>query len=212
MAMARLQQVPCCAFDELHAIAVDVGHLRLDAAGRLAAGPRGLTECSGANLLAKGGEKAARVTYQDRVSGCGADLVACRAHGMAGSTSNGGASTLAGVSGEPASGWQLKVHATWPSLRQWHWPQPTMEEAVAELTAFAPTILVSDVHMPNLDVGILCRRFRELSQGRAIRIVLISSMTGDELKARLEEIKPDAFVPKMAGAVTVADRVAQLWP
>jgi CheY-like chemotaxis protein len=88
----------------------------------------------------------------------------------------------------------------------------TMEDALDALTSFAPTTLVSDVHMPNLDVGILCRKFRELSQGRAIRIVLISSMAGDEVKARLEEIKPDAFVPKTAGAATVADRVAELWP
>jgi CheY-like chemotaxis protein len=87
----------------------------------------------------------------------------------------------------------------------------TMEEALAALGSFAPTILVSDVHMPNLDVGILCRTFRELSQGRPIRVVLVSATTGDELDGRLDEVKPDAFVSKMSGTATVVARVLQMW-
>lgn len=87
----------------------------------------------------------------------------------------------------------------------------TMEEALAELSAFAPTILVSDVHMPNLDVGVLCRTFRELSKDRQTRIVLVSSTVGDELQSRLDEVKPDAFVSKMAGTATVSARVMEIW-
>jgi CheY-like chemotaxis protein len=87
----------------------------------------------------------------------------------------------------------------------------TMEEALAALGSFNPTILVSDVHMPCLDVGILCRTFRELSQGRPIRVVLVSATTGDELEGRLEEVKPDAFVSKMSGTATVVARVLEMW-
>jgi CheY-like chemotaxis protein len=87
----------------------------------------------------------------------------------------------------------------------------TMEEALSELRAFAPTMLVSDVHMPNLDVTVLCRTFRELSQGKPIRIVLVSATTGPELQARLDEIKPDAFVSKMTGTAPVMSRVLALW-
>jgi len=86
-----------------------------------------------------------------------------------------------------------------------------MEEALAELASFAPTILVSDVHMPQLDVAVLCRTFRELSQGRPIRIVLVSATTGDELQARLDEVKPDAFVSKMSGTAAVVTSVLELW-
>lgn len=86
----------------------------------------------------------------------------------------------------------------------------TMEEALAELASFGPTILVSDVHMPNLDVGVLCRTFREISVGRPIRILLVSAMTGDELEGRLREVKPDAFVSKMSGANTVVERVLEM--
>ncbi len=87
----------------------------------------------------------------------------------------------------------------------------TMGVALAELCAFAPTILVSDVHMPNLDVGVLCRTFRELAKDRPIRVVLVSSTVGDELQSRLDEVKPDAFVSKMAGTATVAARVIEIW-
>jgi len=87
----------------------------------------------------------------------------------------------------------------------------TMEEALAELSSFAPTILVSDVHMPNLDVGILCRNFRVLSEGRPTRVVLVSATTGEELQGRLDEVKPDAFVSKMSGTATVIARVIEIW-
>ena len=87
----------------------------------------------------------------------------------------------------------------------------TMEEALAEMASFAPTLLVSDVHMPNLDVGVLCRTFRELAQGRPCRVVLVSATTGDELDSRLQEVKPDAFVSKMSGTATVVARVLEMW-
>ncbi len=75
----------------------------------------------------------------------------------------------------------------------------------------APTILVSDVHMPNLDVAVLCRTFRELSHGRPTRIALVLGTTGDELQIRLDEVKPDTFVPKMAGTASVVQRVLEMW-
>jgi len=87
----------------------------------------------------------------------------------------------------------------------------TMEEALVELSSFAPTILVSDVHMPNLDVAVLCRTFRELSQGRLTSIVLVSATTGEELEVCLDQVKPDAFVSKMAGTANVVARVLQIW-
>jgi len=87
----------------------------------------------------------------------------------------------------------------------------TMEEALVEMASFAPTILVSDVHMPNLDVGVLCRTFRALAQGSSCRVVLVSATSGDELDNRLQEVKPDAFVSKMSGTATVVARVLEMW-
>lgn len=87
----------------------------------------------------------------------------------------------------------------------------TLVDALAELTTFSPSVLVSDVHMPDLDVGVLCRTFRALSRGRQTLVVLVSGTSGEELDKRIREIKPDAFVPKMSGTKPVTDCVMKLW-
>ncbi len=87
----------------------------------------------------------------------------------------------------------------------------TMEEAIAELNSFQPCVLVSDVFMPNLDVTLLCRTFRDLADGRRKLVVLVSGSTGDALQSHLDEIKPDAFVAKMAGTASVVNSVLDLW-
>jgi len=87
----------------------------------------------------------------------------------------------------------------------------TMEEALSELRSFRPTVLVSDVHMPQLDVGILCRTFRELSQGRPVLVILVSGMSESAVEDRIIQIEHDAFVPKMAGARAVVERTLELW-
>lgn len=87
----------------------------------------------------------------------------------------------------------------------------TMVEALAEITTFMPSILVSDVHMPDLDVGVLTRNFRALSRPRPVLVVLVSGTTGAELEARLSEVKPDGFVSKSAGTAPVVDCVMKLW-
>jgi two-component system, chemotaxis family, chemotaxis protein CheY len=87
----------------------------------------------------------------------------------------------------------------------------TMADALAELTTFMPSVLVSDVHMPELDVGVLSRNFRALSRERPTILVLISGTSGAELELRLDEVKPDAFVSKMAGTGSVVDCVMKLW-
>ncbi|HEY5285343.1 MAG TPA: hypothetical protein VIM14_21295, partial [Polyangia bacterium] len=50
-----------------------------------------------------------------------------------------------------------------------------------------------------------------LFRGRPTLVVLVSGTTGAELETRLDEIKPDAFVPKMAGTAAVIKRVIELW-
>jgi CheY-like chemotaxis protein len=83
----------------------------------------------------------------------------------------------------------------------------TIEKAVEQFTAFSPSVLVSDVHMPNLDVADLCRKFRAASTDRKTAVILVSGRTEAELRDRIDEIKPDAFVSKLSGAVAVVTRV-----
>ena len=83
----------------------------------------------------------------------------------------------------------------------------TIEKSVELFASFAPDVLVSDVHMPNLDVAELCRRFRADSGDRRTAVILVSGRTEAELRERLKEIKPDAFVSKLSGAVAVVTRL-----
>jgi CheY-like chemotaxis protein/HPt (histidine-containing phosphotransfer) domain-containing protein len=86
----------------------------------------------------------------------------------------------------------------------------TIEKAIEHFASFSPTVLVSDVHMPNLDVGELCRGFRAASAGTKIAVILVSGRTESELRERIDEIKPDAFVCKLSGAAAVVTRVGAI--
>ncbi len=86
----------------------------------------------------------------------------------------------------------------------------SMEKATELFSAFLPDILVSDVHMPNLDVAELCRRFRADAGDRRTALILVSGRAETELRDQLTDIKPDAFVSKLAGAVAVVTRVSAI--
>ena len=86
----------------------------------------------------------------------------------------------------------------------------TLEKALDLLSSFAPSVLVSDVHMPNLDVAELCRNFRSLASTDRCAVILVSGRSEAELRDRLSEIKPDAFVSKLSGAVAVVTRVTAI--
>ena len=87
----------------------------------------------------------------------------------------------------------------------------SMDLAMSVCAAFSPAVLVSDVQMPNFDVAELCRRFREATRGQRTAVLLISGRSEDELRDRLDAIRPEAFVSKLAGADVVVSRVATLF-
>jgi CheY-like chemotaxis protein len=83
----------------------------------------------------------------------------------------------------------------------------TFDKAVELFSSFGPDVLVSDVHMPVLDVAELCRRFRAAAGDRRAAVILVSGRSEAEVSERLAEIKPDLFVSKLAGAVAVVTSV-----
>jgi CheY-like chemotaxis protein len=85
-----------------------------------------------------------------------------------------------------------------------------MEKATELFSSFCPDVLVSDIHMPNLDVAELCRRFRADAGDRHVAVILVSGRAESELRERLSDIKPDSFVSKLAGAVAVVARVSAI--
>jgi CheY-like chemotaxis protein len=86
----------------------------------------------------------------------------------------------------------------------------SMEKATDLFSSFSPDVLVSDIHMPNLDVADLCRRFKADAGDRLTALILVSGRAESELRERLSDIKPDAFVSKLAGAVAVVTRVSAI--
>jgi CheY-like chemotaxis protein len=83
----------------------------------------------------------------------------------------------------------------------------SMEKATELFVSFSPDVLVSDIHMPNLEVAELCRRFRADAAERRTAVILVSGRAESELRDRIADINPDAFVSKLAGAVAVVTRV-----
>jgi len=86
----------------------------------------------------------------------------------------------------------------------------TMSEVLDLCATFRPSILVSDVHMPGLDLPELCSRFRTATQSRRTGIILVSAHSDAELQDSLRVTGADDFVPKCAGASAVVERVLAL--
>ena len=86
----------------------------------------------------------------------------------------------------------------------------TASEVLDLCASFGPSILVTDVHVPGLDVSDLCDRFRAATQGRRTGIVLVSARSDTELQNCLHTTGADDFVPKCAGTSAVVNRVLAL--
>jgi CheY-like chemotaxis protein len=87
----------------------------------------------------------------------------------------------------------------------------SMQQAMDACVTFSPSVLVADVQMPELDVAELCRRFRKETRVRRSAVLLISGRSQAELRDLLDSIRPDGFVPKLAGADVVVSRVATVF-
>jgi PleD family two-component response regulator len=85
-----------------------------------------------------------------------------------------------------------------------------LADALAICASFEPTVLVTDVFMPNLDVTELCKQFRQATAGRRTAILLVSAHSESELLDSLRTTGADDFVPKSAGTGAVVRRVESL--
>lgn len=83
-------------------------------------------------------------------------------------------------------------------------------EAVEIFALFNPSVLVTDVFMPNMDVTELCTKFRQATRGRRTAILLVSAHSESELLDSLQTTGADDFVPKSAGTGAVVRRVKAL--
>jgi PleD family two-component response regulator len=86
----------------------------------------------------------------------------------------------------------------------------TVGEVLELCSVFEPSVLVTDVHLPGVDVSDLCDQFRAATQGRRTGIVLVSARSDVELQDCLHTTGADDFVPKCAGTTAVVNRVIAL--
>ena len=80
------------------------------------------------------------------------------------------------------------------------------EAAVQLVQSFEPVLVVSDVHMPGVDLSALCAALRAASQV-PILIVLVSGRGEDELARVCLEVGADGFASKQQGTAQIVKRL-----
>ncbi len=86
----------------------------------------------------------------------------------------------------------------------------SLEEAMRICTEWRPSLLVTDVRMPNIDIYDLCSRFRAAAGERRTAILLFSAQSEESMGDILALTGADAFMEKLHGAAAVAARVEEL--
>jgi PleD family two-component response regulator len=86
----------------------------------------------------------------------------------------------------------------------------SLEEAMRICTEWHPSVLVTDVRMPNIDVYDLCCRFRAAAGERRTAVLLFSAQSEEAMGDLVALTGADAFMEKLHGATAVAARVEQL--
>jgi CheY-like chemotaxis protein len=78
--------------------------------------------------------------------------------------------------------------------------------ALARLHALEPHLVLSDVHMPGIDLEELCRELRAAASA-SILIILLSGMGEDALAIRAGEVGADGYLTKQRGVAHVVERL-----
>jgi CheY-like chemotaxis protein len=86
----------------------------------------------------------------------------------------------------------------------------TMDEAMRICTECRPSVLVTDVCMPNIDLIELCRHFRIFAPGHRGGVMLFSAHAEETVADIIAAAGADVFMEKSRGAAAVADRVEAL--
>jgi len=86
----------------------------------------------------------------------------------------------------------------------------SMEEATRICTEHRPSLLVTDVCMPNLDLLALCRNFRAARAGERGVVLLFSAHPRKEIADIIAATGADAFMEKHHSAAAVANKVESM--
>lgn len=80
------------------------------------------------------------------------------------------------------------------------------ESAIRAVRELGPSLVVTDVHMPGVDLGSLCTAMRGASPGPII-IMLVSGKSDEELALLCREVGADGYASKQAGTEHIVKRL-----
>lgn len=80
------------------------------------------------------------------------------------------------------------------------------DAALESVRRFAPRAVLSDVHMPGIELDRLCSDLRREAAGPLL-IILLSGMADDRLAERAREVGADGYITKQRGTDFVVERL-----
>jgi excisionase family DNA binding protein len=83
-------------------------------------------------------------------------------------------------------------------------------EALVQVGAFRPDVLVLDIRMPRLDGFEVCRRLKQRKETSAIRILAVTAYPEEEVRERVLESGADDFLEKPFAIERFRSRVVAL--
>lgn len=78
--------------------------------------------------------------------------------------------------------------------------------AIEEARHFKPHAVLSDVHMPGIELDQLCGELRQAAQDPVL-VILLSGMSEDNLAMRAREVGADDYITKQRGTEHVLERL-----
>jgi PleD family two-component response regulator len=86
----------------------------------------------------------------------------------------------------------------------------TLIEFERVLAEFKPDLILTDIHMPEVQGTDICRTLKNQFKTQDIPIVLFSSLNDDELGALAEQVGADGFLSKAHGLEALGEKVDEL--
>jgi PleD family two-component response regulator len=78
------------------------------------------------------------------------------------------------------------------------------------LADFKPDLILTDIHMPEVQGTDICRTLKREYQTQDLPIVLFSSLGDDELERLAHQVGADGFLSKMHGLEALGEKVDAL--
>jgi PleD family two-component response regulator len=86
----------------------------------------------------------------------------------------------------------------------------TLIEFERVLSEFKPHLILTDIHMPEVQGTDICRTLKNEFNTQDIPIVLFSSLDDDQLGALAEQVGADGYLSKMHGLEALGEKVDEL--